>query len=169
MALALGEDRDQHVGAGDLLAAGRLHMDHRALHHALEAGGRLGVLGAVGNEVLELGLEIVDEAAAQLVEIDAAGSHHRGGVLVVDQRQQQVLERRILVMPLVRDGQRAMQGLFKALRESRHSRPLWPPPYHSQFDRWSSVRLRSRPAAVTSSAATSPAAAKLSHVISSAS
>ena len=44
MALALGEDRDQHVGAGHLFASGRLHVDHRALDHALEAGGRLGIL-----------------------------------------------------------------------------------------------------------------------------
>ena len=44
VALALGEDRDQHVGAGDLLAAGRLHMDDGALDHALEAGGRLAIL-----------------------------------------------------------------------------------------------------------------------------
>ena len=41
VALALGEDRHQHVGAGDLLAAGRLHVDHGALDHALEAGGGL--------------------------------------------------------------------------------------------------------------------------------
>jgi hypothetical protein len=40
VALALGEDRNEHVGAGDFLAAGRLHMDHRALDDALEACGR---------------------------------------------------------------------------------------------------------------------------------
>ena len=44
VALALGEDRDQHVRAGHLLAAGGLDVDHRALDHALEAGGRLRVL-----------------------------------------------------------------------------------------------------------------------------
>jgi hypothetical protein len=32
-----------------------------------------------------------------------------------------------LVMTLVCDRKRAMQGLFKALGKSRHSRPLWPP------------------------------------------
>ena len=46
MAFALREDRDQHVGAGDFLAAGRLDMNHRALDHALKASGRLGVVGA---------------------------------------------------------------------------------------------------------------------------
>jgi hypothetical protein len=41
VALALGEDRHQHVGAGDLLAAGGLHVDDGALDHPLEAGGGL--------------------------------------------------------------------------------------------------------------------------------
>ena len=128
MAFALREDRDQHVGAGDFLAAGRLHVNHRALDHALKARGRLGVVGAVGDQVLELGLEIVDETGAQLVEIDAAGTHDGGRIAIIDQRQQKVFQRRILMMTLVCNRQRTMQGLFKALGKSRHSRPLWPPP-----------------------------------------
>jgi hypothetical protein len=32
-----------------------------------------------------------------------------------------------LMVTLVCNRQRAMQGLFKALRKSRHSRPLWAP------------------------------------------
>ena len=128
MAFALGEDRDQHVGAGHFFAARRLDVNHRALDHALEARGRLGVVGAVRHQVFEFGFEIIDQAGAQLVEIDAAGPHHRRRIRIIDQRQQQVFERRILMMTLVCDRQRAMQGLFKALRKSRHSRPLWPPP-----------------------------------------
>ena len=33
----LAEDRDQHVGDRDFLLAARLHVEHRALQHALEA------------------------------------------------------------------------------------------------------------------------------------
>ena len=88
MALALGEDRDQHVGAGDFLAARRLDVNHRALDHALKAGRRLGIVGPVGDQVLEFGLEIVDQTGAKLVEIDAAGPHHGGGIAIIDQRQQ---------------------------------------------------------------------------------
>jgi hypothetical protein len=66
VALALGEDRDQHVGAGHLLAARRLHMDDGALDHALEPGGRLGILVALGHQVVELGLDVGDEAALEL-------------------------------------------------------------------------------------------------------
>src|SRR6478672_8781154 len=38
-----------------------------------------------------------------------------------------MFERGILVMTLICNRKRTMQGLFKALRKSRHSRPLWPP------------------------------------------
>src|ERR1700686_2204845 len=41
VALALGEDRDQHIGAGHFLAARGLHVNDRALDDALEAGGGL--------------------------------------------------------------------------------------------------------------------------------
>src|SRR5881398_16664 len=41
MALALCENRDQHVGAGNLLAARGLDVNHRALDHALKARRRL--------------------------------------------------------------------------------------------------------------------------------
>ena len=114
MALALGENRDEHVRAGHLLAAGRLHVDDRALDDALEAGRGLGILAAVGNEVLELGVDIFDEVAPQHVEVDVAGPHHGRGVLVLDEREEQMLERRVLMAPLVGGGQGAMEGLLEA-------------------------------------------------------
>jgi hypothetical protein len=83
-----------------LLAARRLHVDHGALDHALEAGGRLGILVAVADQILELALEIGGQAAPQLVEFDVAGAHDRGGVLIVDQRQQQMFQSGVFVMPL---------------------------------------------------------------------
>jgi len=78
-----------------------LHVNHRALDHALKACGRLGVVGTVRHQIFKLGLEIVDETGAQFVEIDTAGTHHRGCVGVIDQRQQKMFERRILMMTLV--------------------------------------------------------------------
>ncbi|CAM5370097.1 hypothetical protein RLIN73S_03885 [Rhodanobacter lindaniclasticus] len=43
MRILLAEDGDQHVGAGDLLAAGRLHVIDGALQHPLEPQGGLRV------------------------------------------------------------------------------------------------------------------------------
>ena len=121
VALALGEDRDQHVGAGHFLAARRLDVDHRALDDALEAGGRLGILGAVGDQIVEFGFEIGDEAAAQLVQIDIARPHDGGRVLIFDQREQEVLERGVFMMALVGERQRPVERLFEAAREGWHS------------------------------------------------
>ncbi len=122
VALALGEDRHQHVSTSDLLAAGGLHVDDRALDHALEAGRRLTILGAIGDQVFQFGFEIGDQVAAQLVEIDIARAHHGRGVLIVDQRQQQVFQRRIFVMPLIGDGERPVERLLETARERWHQK-----------------------------------------------
>ena len=120
MALALGEDRDEHVGAGHFLAAGRLHMDHGALDDALEAGGRLGILVVAGDQIVELGVDIGENGVLQLVEIDIAGAHDGGRLGVVDQREQQMLKGCIFMVPLVGERQRLVKRLFQALGESRH-------------------------------------------------
>ena len=120
VAFAFGEDRDQDVGAGHLFAARRLDVDHRALDDTLEAGGRLGIFGAVGDQIVELGFEVGDQAAAQLVQIDIARPHDRGRVLIFDQREQEVLERCVLMMTLVGERQCPMERLFEAARERWH-------------------------------------------------
>ncbi len=120
VALALGENRDQHIGAGHLFAARRLHVNDGALDDALEAGGGLGILRAVGDQIVQLGFEIGDEAAAQLFQIHVAGPHHRRRILIFDQRQQQMLQRRVFVVALVGESQRPVKRLFEAARERGH-------------------------------------------------
>ena len=124
MRLALGENGDQHVRASHLLAAGRLHVESRALNDTLEAIGRLGLLLTVDNQVFEFGVEILDDGLAQRVEVDAAGAQHRRRVDVVDQRQQQVLERRIFVTALIGEGERPAKGLFERAGENGHRAPF---------------------------------------------
>ncbi len=121
VALALGENGDQHIGAGHLLAARGLHMNDGALDNALEAGGGLRVLAGIGNQVGEIVVDIVLEAAAQRADIDIAGAHHRGSVLVVGERQQQMFQRGVFVMPLIGDRQRPVQGLLETAGECRHA------------------------------------------------
>ena len=121
VALALGEDRDQHIGAGHFLAARRLHVDDGALDDALEAGGRLGVFGPVGDEIVEFGFEISDQTAAQLVQIDVAGPHHRRRILIFDQRKQEMFERGVFVVALIGERQGPVERLFKTARERGHS------------------------------------------------
>ncbi len=113
MALALAEQRDQHVGAGHLVAAGRLHMDRGALHDALEAGGGLRIARPIGGQPGEILVEEFGQVIAQLVEIDAAGLQHGGGVGVVRQAEQQMFQGGILVPPFTGERQGAMKRLFE--------------------------------------------------------
>ena len=69
------------------------------------------------NRADQLVVEVFGNAGPQAVEIDRTGPHHRRGVSIIQQRQQEVLERRVLVMALVGELERAMQGGFQALRE----------------------------------------------------
>ena len=65
MRFALGENGDEHVGAGHFLAPGRLDMEGGALHDPLEAVGRLGLLLAFDDQVFQFRIEIVDDRLAQ--------------------------------------------------------------------------------------------------------
>ena len=58
-----------------------------------------------------------------LTAVRCAGSssfHDSRGVLILEQGQQEVFERGVLVMPLVRQGQGPVKRLFEAARKSWH-------------------------------------------------
>ena len=78
------------------------------------------VFVAVADQILQLGFEVRREAAAQLVQVDVARPHHRRRVLIVDQGEQQMLERRIFMVPLIGERQCTVERLFKAARKSGH-------------------------------------------------
>ena len=113
MALPFGEDSDQHVGARHLVTAGRLDVDHRPLDDALEAGGRFGVLAIVRDEIGKLIVDVVLEIMTKDVEIDAARAHDGCRILVVDEREEKVLEGCIFVATLIGNGERTMKRLFE--------------------------------------------------------
>jgi hypothetical protein len=94
-----------------------LHVDHGALDDALEAGGRLGVLAVVDNDRGEFGVEVVHEALLERAHIDVAGVHHRRGIMVLDQGEQQVLRGGVFMLSLVCEGDRPMKSLFKIARK----------------------------------------------------
>ena len=87
-------------------------MDHGPLDDTLKAGRRLRILAAVGDKVGQFRVDVIDEVAAQSVEINIAGAHHGGRVLIVDQRQEQMLEGGVFVAPLPRQSESTVKGLF---------------------------------------------------------
>ncbi len=74
-------------------------MDRGALDDPLEAGGRLGIDHALDREAGQIVVEEIVEAGAQAVDLDRAGLEHRRRILVVEQRHEQMLEGRVLVLP----------------------------------------------------------------------
>ena len=117
MAFPLAEQCDQHVGSGDLVPVGALHVDRRPLHHPLEAGGRFRLRRALGRQAGKVLVEELGQFATDFVDIDAAGPQDGGRVGIVEQTEEQVLKRRILVPPLAGEREGTMDRLFEIAGE----------------------------------------------------
>ena len=117
VALALAEQRHQHVGPGYLVPPRRLNVYRRALHDPLETRRGLRIARAVSRETREVLVEKVAQIGPELIEIDAAGPEHGRGIIVVGQPQQEVFEGRVYVPPLAGERQGAMQRLFEITRK----------------------------------------------------
>ena len=117
MALALGEDRNEHVGARDLLAAGGLHVHDGAVDHALEAGRRLRFGRVLGDKRAQIVVEIGRDAGAQRVDVDGTRAHDGGRVAVVEKSEQKMLKGCVFVAAFVGGFERPMQRALQALRE----------------------------------------------------
>ena len=98
-------------------------MGHGAMDHALEAGGRLGVAMGVEHQSRQLVVDIAGQLVAQQIEVDVAGAHHRRRIAVVDQRQEQMLQRRVFVTALIGILQSAPESLFETGRKRSHLDP----------------------------------------------
>ncbi len=113
VAFALGEKRHQNIGARDLVTAGILHMQHGALHHALEAGGGFGLLAVLDHQGDQFLIDIFLHRAPERVGVDIAGFHHLAGIGIVHQGQQQMFKSRVFMMPVTGKFDGVMQGRFQ--------------------------------------------------------
>ena len=127
VAFPLRKDADEHVGARDFLATRRLDVNDSPLDDPLERIRRMRVARRLRHDRLELSIEILDEPSAKLLKIDGTGSHHGRGIAIVDQREQQVLERRKFVMAYIRVLHRPVQRGFEIFGERCQSSPTLSP------------------------------------------
>ncbi|MNE13814.1 hypothetical protein D3C80_1066640 [compost metagenome] len=95
-------------------------MDDGPLDDTLEAGGRLRVFVIAGHEVGKFVIDIIGNGLAQVFKVDVTSAHDRRRVRVINQREKQMFERGIFMMPLVGEGQCLMQRLFKTRRKCGH-------------------------------------------------
>src|SRR5690606_31382332 len=115
--ILLAEDRHQHVGAGDLLLAGGLHVVHGPLQDALEAQRRLGVAAVVLGQAGDRSLDGLFQVHAQALGIGATGAQDGLGGRVVEHGQQQVLDRHELMTCLAGPLVALADGLFEVFAE----------------------------------------------------
>ncbi|MNI28450.1 hypothetical protein D3C73_822270 [compost metagenome] len=111
------EDGDQHVGAGDLLLAGGLHVVHGPLQHALETQGRLGIAAVIFGQAGHGGLDGLLQLLAQAVGIGTTGLQYGLGGRVVEQCQQQVFDRHELMSGLTGALVALADGVFEVFAE----------------------------------------------------
>ena len=84
---------------------------------ALEAGRRLSVLAILDDQRHQLFVDVFLDRLAQRIHVDVAGFHNLRRVGVIHQREQQMFRRRVLMMTVARELDRAVQRLFEASRE----------------------------------------------------
>ncbi len=75
-------------------------MDRGPLDHALEARRGFRVARPVRRQPGEILVEEFGQVGAQLIEIDAAGAQHRGGIRVFRESEQEMLKGRVFVLPI---------------------------------------------------------------------
>jgi len=93
-------------------------MRGSALDHTMEPGRRRGFVAFnIGDKVDQLFVNIRGQRDTKLFEVNATCAHHLCRILLVDQRQKQVLQRCKLVFAFVRNRKCAVKRLFEGLSE----------------------------------------------------
>jgi hypothetical protein len=87
-------------------------MNGRALHHALEAGGGLGIATAFRHQPGQILVQKFGQVAFQFININTAGAQHTRCIGIITKRQQQMFQRCVFMSALTSQGQGAMQRLF---------------------------------------------------------
>ena len=115
IAVPLGKQCDQNIGACHRILAGRLYMQDGTLDNPLKTGRGGGIALFFGFERLIFLIEILLNHIAQISQIDTAGLHDLGGVGIVDQSKQQMFQRRIFMAAVGRMGLSAECNVFSRL------------------------------------------------------
>ena len=123
--LLLAENRDQHVGHANFLAAARLHMEHRALQHALETERWLHFTLVGAGQARRGLLDVLFELLAQLGRIGTAGAQHLANPRRLQDGVEQVLDGQELVASLPGHLERIVETAFKFV--GQHSAILLKP------------------------------------------
>lgn len=117
MRILLAEDRDQHVRAGHFLLAVRRRLDvhDRALNHALKAERRLGIDVVGTGDGRRVVVDEIAQVLTQILDVGRARAQHLGCRRIIQQGEQQVLDRNELMARLACFHERHVQADFQFL------------------------------------------------------
>ena len=114
VAVAFADDGNERVQAAHFFFAGVARVQHGALDHALEGGGRLGDTAAVfGGELRAVFAQVAVELFAQLGEVGAEAVQGVGNAALVQEREQQVFEGQEFVVGALGAVVGAVNGFFQ--------------------------------------------------------
>ena len=65
------------------------------------------------DEAFEFAVDVIPQGDLQCRHIDVAGLHYACRIDIIDQGEEEMLQRGVFVPPLVGEGERLMQGFFE--------------------------------------------------------
>jgi hypothetical protein len=95
-------------------------MQHGALDHTLEGGGRVHLSAVLDDEGSAVVVKIIGEIAPQLLDVELTSGHNLSRILILRKREEKVFERCVLVLALACELQGAFEGAFKAGSQGWH-------------------------------------------------
>ena len=114
VAVAFADDGDKRVQAADFLFTGVARVQHGALDHALEGGGRLGNAATVIlRELRAVFVQVFVELFAQFGEVHTEGEQGVDDAALVQEREQQVFEGQEFVVGALGAVVGAVNGFFQ--------------------------------------------------------
>ena len=112
--------RDEVTGANVLVAVFSERESHAAYFLQEQDMTRYDAVNYIAHGIAKKAGASEPKAVKGAAQIDIAGAHHPGGVLIVDEGEQQVLQRGVLVLTLVGVGDGAVERLFEVARKRGH-------------------------------------------------
>ncbi len=113
VALLLAEYRHQHIDHAHFLAAAGLHVEHRALQHALKAERRLHLALLTLAHQRGVGLDVGAQLGGQFIGRRPAAAERFAHLGRIEQRQQQLLDGQEFVAARARLAERLVETEFK--------------------------------------------------------
>ena len=120
MGFAFSKQSHQRIGPSHFFAARALNVDNGALDNAVKACCRAGFFKIFNHEALKIIIEILYNVCFKRLNINITGRYNRRSITIIEQGEQEMLQRSQFMLAVRRIGQCAVDGFFEYRRKRRH-------------------------------------------------